>query len=133
MFPDYPIAARCRILLVEDDDTARELFANTLRLSGYQVREAEDGLSALRVLDAFDPSVIVLDLGLPIASGFEVLHELRAAARTRLVPVIAISGLDRGVELARANPEFFATLAKPFEPEALVRTVARALKLQQQS
>ena len=125
----HDVAPPDRVLLVEDDDATRELFANALRFTGFQVRTAADGLGGLRVLDIFDPNVIVLDLGLPIASGFEVLHELRAQARTH-IPVIAISGHDRGVELARVNPEFFAALAKPFDPDTLVRAVRLALRLQ---
>ena len=104
------------------------MFAAALRLTGFHVRTAADGLGGLRQLDSFDPDVIVLDLGLPIASGFEVLHELRAVPRTSATPVIAISGLERGLRLAKENPEFFATLPKPFDPESLVRVVSRALR-----
>lgn len=116
-----------QVLLVEDDDAIRALLADALRLTGFAVRTASDGLGGLRALDSFDPDVIVLDLGLPVATGFEVLHELRAESRTRRTPVIAISGLDRGVKLARENPEFFATMPKPFDPEDLVRVVSRAV------
>lgn len=126
-----PITGLGAVLLVEDDDAAREMLASALRLTGYHVRTASDGLGGLRAVEVYEPDVIVLDLGLPVASGFEVLHELRADSRTRKTPVIAISGLERGVELAKANPEFFATLPKPFDPEALVRTVGRALRQQQ--
>ncbi len=112
-----------QVLLVEDDDSAREMLATALRLRGYHVRTAADGLAALRLLDDFDPDAVVMDLLLPIASGFEVLHELRAGSATRTLPVIAISGHERGLTLARENPEFFAVLQKPFEPEALVRIV----------
>lgn len=115
-----------QVLLVEDDDHARELFASALRLTGYHVRTASDGLAGLRVLEVFDPDVVVVDLVLPIASGFDVLNELRAARRTQHTPVIAISGHERGLKLARSNPEFFATIQKPFDAETLVRVVDRA-------
>jgi DNA-binding response OmpR family regulator len=117
-----------QVLLVEDDDGARNFFAAALSATGFLVQTASDGLRALRALESFVPDVIVLDLGLPMASGFEVLHELREASKTRHTPVIAISGLDRGVKLAQANPEFFATIPKPFDQESLVRTVSRALR-----
>ena len=128
MAASMPLAAVGQVLLVEDDDAAREMFAAALRLAGYHVRTASDGVSGLRVVEFFDPDVIVLDLGLPAATGFEVLHELRSDPRTRRTPVIAMSGHDRGVRLARANPEFFAILPKPFDPDALVQIVARALQ-----
>ena len=116
-----------QVLVVEDDDAARELLASALRLTGYQVRTAEDGLGGLRLLEAYSPDVVVLDLLLPIANGFEVLEEIRSSAATKHTPVIAISGLEGAVQEARENPDFFATLPKPFYPEALVRIVSRAI------
>lgn len=118
-----------QVLLVEDDDQARETLAAALRLTGYHVRTASDGLAGLRVLETFEPDVVIVDLSLPIASGFDVLNELRAASRTQNTPVIAISGNERGLKLARSNPEFFATIQKPFDPETLVRVVDRARRL----
>jgi CheY-like chemotaxis protein len=115
-----------QVLLVEDDDSAREIFAKALRMTGYQVRTAADGLAGLRLLEVFEPDVVVLDLVLPIASGFEVLDELRAVERTHHVPVIAISGSESGLEQARSNPDFFGILEKPFDPQNLVRMVDRA-------
>ncbi|MBI4265129.1 MAG: response regulator [Acidobacteria bacterium] len=123
-----PMVALRQVLLVEDDDGAREMFAAALRLTGYHVRTAADGLAGLRLLEGFVPDVVVLDLGLPIASGFEVLHEIRSVDATKHIPVIAISGHDLGVRLAKANPEFYATIAKPFDPETLVRAVSRAVR-----
>ena len=114
------------MLLVEDDDDAREMLATALRMTGYQVRTAADGLAGLRMLEAFEPDVVVVDLALPIASGFDVLNELRSTGRTHHTPVIAISGNERGLREARGNPEFFGILAKPFDPQNLVRMVDRA-------
>lgn len=125
-----PLIAHGRVLLVEDDAAAREMLAAALKLRGYHVRTASDGLGGLRLLDAFDPDVIVLDLSLPIASGFEVLHELRGTIGTRNIPVIAISGHERGVRLAKENPEFFAAIQKPFDPETLLQVVGRAVRQQ---
>ena len=114
------------MLLVEDDDNAREMFADALRISGYRVRTAADGLAGLRMLESFEPDVVVVDLLLPIASGFDILNELRAIERTHHTPVIAISGNEARLQEAKANPEFFAILAKPFDPQRLVRMVGRA-------
>lgn len=97
----------------------------------YYVRAAEDGVSALRILEAFHPDAIVLDLRLPSASGFEVVHEVRHTLGMRHLPIIATSGDERGVELATANPEFFAVLVKPFAPEVLVDAVDAALRMRE--
>jgi DNA-binding response OmpR family regulator len=114
------------VLLVEDDDEAREMFAAALRMTGYQVRTAADGLAGLRMVEAFQPDVVVVDLALPIASGFDVLNELRAAKRTHHTPVIAISGNEHGLREAKRHSGFFGILSKPFDPQALVRMVDRA-------
>ncbi|MBI2188094.1 MAG: response regulator [Acidobacteria bacterium] len=124
----FPFTAQKEILIIEDDDPTREMLATVLKMTGYHVRTAPDGLAGLRILEAYEPDVVVLDLGLPIATGFDVLNELRAVAKTRLTPVIAISGMDHYLQAARDNGQFAATIAKPFEPEAVVRAVQRALK-----
>jgi DNA-binding response OmpR family regulator len=100
------------------------LFADALRMEGFFVRTAQDGLAALRILEAYDPDVVILDLKLPIASGFEVLLELRASGIQ--MPVIAVSGHERGLEQARENTEFFAALRKPCDPNDLITVTKRA-------
>jgi DNA-binding response OmpR family regulator len=122
------LAAQKEILVVEDDDSMREFLATALRMTGYHVRTAPDGLAGLRMLEAYEPDVVVLDLGLPIASGFDVLRELRAVVKSRFTPVIAISGLDDQLKIARETADFVATIPKPFEPDTLVRAVDRAVK-----
>ena len=128
MAASFPLTAQREILIVEDDDATREMLATALKMTGYRVRSASDGLAGLRLLEAYEPDVVVLDLNLPIASGFEVLTELRAVAKTRLTPVIAISGMDASLKAARENGDFVMTIPKPFEPEAIVRAVERAMR-----
>jgi len=123
-----PLAAPKEILIIEDDEATREMLATALKMQGYRVRSAPDGLAGLRLLEAYEPDVVVLDLNLPIASGFDVLTELRAVTKTRLTPVIAISGMDEYLKAARANRDFVATIPKPFEPEVIVRAVERAVR-----
>ena len=106
----------------------REMVATALRLKGYQVRTAGDGLAGLRLLDAYEPDLVILDLGLPIVSGLDVVNELRAIAKTRRTPLIAISGQDQQLRLAKDTNEFMAAIAKPFDPQTLVRAVDRAMK-----
>jgi DNA-binding response OmpR family regulator len=119
--------ARTKVLLVEDDEATCTLYATALRMDGFLVRTASDGLAALQTLEVFEPDVVILDLKLPIASGFEVLHELRATRARVTLPVIAVSGHERGLELARRNPEFYAALQKPFDPNDLIGVTRRAL------
>jgi two-component system OmpR family response regulator len=119
---------RPKVVIIEDDERLREMLAVSLRMHGYFVRTAGDGLMGLRVLEVVDADVVVLDLRLPLASGFEVLHELRTWERTRRMPVIAISGSEDGIRQAQTNPDVFTTLPKPFLTEDLVSAVVRATK-----
>lgn len=117
--------ARPKILLVEDDEVALSMYASALRMEGFHVRTAPDGLTALRLAESFEPDVVILDLRLPMASGFDVLHDLRATSLR--MPVIAVSGHDPGIEAAQRDPGFFAALRKPFDPNDLIATTRRAL------
>ena len=69
---------RRAVLLVEDDNGTREMFRAALQMAGYSVFVAVDGVDALRQVEQRTPDVVVLDLGLPRASGQAVLAELRA-------------------------------------------------------
>jgi two-component system, OmpR family, response regulator len=125
--PSTDPPSKTKVLLVEDDEPTCAMYAAALRMEGFTVRTALDGLAALRVIETFEPDVVILDLKLPIASGFEVLHELRLMRCTK--PVIAVSGHDTGLSLARRNPEFFAALRKPFDPNDLIGVTRRAASI----
>ena len=125
MIRSTPNVLRCKVLLVEDDEPVRAMYTTALRMEGFQVREAADGVTALRILESFEPDVVILDLKLPMASGFDVLRDLRET-HVRL-PVIAVSGHEPGLEQAKRSPEFFAALRKPFDPNDLVTVTRKAL------
>ena len=71
------------VLVVEDDAAAREMYRSALAQDGYRVIAVEDGLDALRSVEAGRPHAIVLDLMLPCISGYDVYNDLRAAPATR--------------------------------------------------
>ena len=112
-----------RILVVEDNDDLRGLYRIALRTAGFQVSQASDGLTALRAIEADGPDLVVLDLGLPLISGFEVQREL-LHLQARHIAVVVVTGLPpertRGLNVSRV-------LHKPVMPEALVRTVVDCL------
>ena len=116
---------RIRVLLVEDDAAACAMYAAALRMEGFDVRTACDGVAALSAMEAFDAQVVILDLKLPVASGFEILDELRSMQCRQ--PVIAMSGYEPGLSQARRNPEFFAALRKPLDPDDLIGVTRRAV------
>jgi len=112
------------VLVVEDDPDLNRMFRTALRLAGYRVLEARDGLDALRHVDASPIDCVVLDLGLPLVNGQVVLQEIAAASHTRDVPVVVVTGLPGPHDhLTHAS----CVLPKPITPERLVNTVRRCI------
>jgi DNA-binding response OmpR family regulator len=116
------------VLIVDDDESERNMCALELRLEGFDVQTAGDGLAALRLLETFRPAVIVLDLRMPFADGFDVLLELQALPHGRDIAVIVVSGDDRGVALANADPAVFAAFHKPVACRDLATAILRAVR-----
>lgn len=79
------------ILIIEDEPNIRELLTDMLTDAGYQILLAADGPSGLREAILGNPDVIVLDLGLPLMDGFEVLERLKSQSVTRDIPVLVVS------------------------------------------
>jgi len=108
------------ILVVEDDQSLREVLQLGLRREGFTVVEAADGRRALEVFRRTTPDLVLLDVMLPFLDGFEVCRELR---RTSLVPVIMLTAradtVDVVVGLESGADDY---ITKPFEfPELLAR------------
>ncbi|KQS28169.1 response regulator [Dyadobacter sp. Leaf189] len=83
-----------RLLLIEDDAVFAADMAAKAQDSGFQVQLAADGKTALELVKTFNPTAIILDMHLPDMSGDEVLRELKADTKTRLIPVHTISSGD---------------------------------------
>src|SRR5687768_13998863 len=81
------------LLLVEDDDSTREVYALALQHAGYRVREAAHGQAALAAMlaDSFD--LVVLDLMMPVMDGVAFLEVIRSYARWQHVPVVIVTAL----------------------------------------
>jgi CheY-like chemotaxis protein len=118
-----------RILLVDDYPDALEIWGLYLRSMGYEVIEAEDGLSAVEQAHSEKPDVIILDLELPGITGFEAALRLRASKDTREIPLIAATGYSHLKQLNQALASGFdSIIVKPCEPSALVAEIERLLK-----
>jgi CheY-like chemotaxis protein len=103
-----------KILVVDDKGTSRELLRTVLEKEGYIVVEAADGLEAIRKAHAEKPALFLLDLQLPVRSGYEVLNELRCDPQFAALPIIALtaSAMQGDQEKALAAG-FTAYLTKP--------------------
>jgi CheY-like chemotaxis protein len=116
------------VLIVDDFEDNREMYTQYLRFIGYRVAEAVDGHDALAKADSLHPDVIVMDLSLPGLDGWEATRRLKADARTRDIPVIALTGhaLAGHAEGARdAGCDAFVT--KPCIPADLEAEIRRIL------
>jgi CheY-like chemotaxis protein len=118
------------ILVVDDYEDAREMYAEYLRFCGFRVAEARNGNEALDQAFTLMPDLILMDLSLPGMDGWEATRQLKADERTRHIPVVALTGhaLAGASEGAKkAGCDSFVT--KPCLPDDLVVEVRRMLSL----
>src|SRR5437762_8877443 len=120
------MSTTARVVVVEDDKSVAELVTLYLRNAGYLVEHAPTGARARQLFDEVKPALVVLDLGLPDADGFDLLKELRAHGDTPVVALTAraedaqrIAGLDAGMD---------DYMTKPFNPRELVSRVKAILR-----
>lgn len=116
------------ILVVDDNEDNRDIYAASLSHAGYTVELACDGEEALAVAVRTRPSIVVMDLGMPGMDGWEAIRHLRCKQETKDAYVIVVSGFADTTSRKRAKEagcdEF---LAKPCLPRALLDRVDRVL------
>ena len=120
------IAESPLILVVDDFDDNRELFAAILTDAGYGVEQACNGQEALDRIGARAPSLVVMDLSMPVLDGWEATRRIKANPVTAAIVVVAITGhaTKQGLQQARdAGAE--AVLTKPCLPRELLGVVRR--------
>jgi len=117
----------CRVLLVDDELAITNNLAPFLERAGFAVSVAADGQAAVRLVDEFEPDLIVLDVLIPAPDGREVLRRLRQAGNW--TPVILLtqvgSSAERAVALDEGADDY---LNKPFEPYELVARMKAVLR-----
>ena len=120
-------AGRTRILVVDDEPAIRRLLRTGLATQDYEVAEAADGEAALLALEAGGLDLVVLDLGLPVRNGLDVLRTLRE--RGDLTPVVVLSSRDDEAGKVQAlddGADDYVT--KPFGVEELLARVRAAVR-----
>jgi two-component system, cell cycle response regulator DivK len=119
------------VLVVDDFQDNREMFAEFLAISGFRVAQAVNGLEALERAFALVPDAILMDLSLPEVDGWEATRRLKRDPRTSHIPVVALTGhvlADHAREARDAGCDGF--LAKPCLPEVLVIELRRVLAVE---
>jgi two-component system, OmpR family, phosphate regulon response regulator PhoB len=117
------------VLLADDDPSTRLLCRVNLEADGFEVIEVSDGGAVLTSARDIHPGVILLDVMMPNANGFDVAEQLLADPRTKMIPIVFLSARAeiamqlRGVELGG-----YDYLTKPFNPLALAAVLQRVMQ-----
>ena len=122
-------AIRRSILIVEDDEALAEVLSLRLGRQGFHTTTATSGQLGLTLARAEKPHVILLDVQLPDMDGLELCQQLVDDERTCEIPVIIVSGSERGDIVRRsraAGCHYF--LGKPYDPNALLALIRQALE-----
>jgi two-component system, cell cycle response regulator DivK len=120
------VIARPLVLVIDDSDDTREMYAVALRLDGFTVEEARDGQEALHKAVELLPDIIITDLVMPVIDGWETIQRLKADERTQRIPIIACSGEEApsGTHDCRAD----VLLPKPCPLDLLLIEVRQLLR-----
>jgi DNA-binding response OmpR family regulator len=111
------------ILVVDDDELIREVVTETLEMAGYRVLTACDGVQALAVAEREQPSLVLLDVRMPLLDGWAVAERLAQSAKS---PPIVVVSASHG-SCATARHMGLGYLPKPFDYRALLAVVAEYL------
>lgn len=125
MSPSKHNRTRPLILLVEDCDDNRDMYAAFLTRRGFEIAEAADGRQALEQSFTLQPDLVVMDLSLPDMDGEQAIRSLRGDDRTKNLPIIVVSGAVQGED--RVSPGWDAYLSKPCPPDLLVDQINKLL------
>lgn len=110
------LRARFHLLIVDDDQDAREMYAWCMRAAGWIVEAVTNGADALDAALQFEPDVIVMDLRLP--GGLDAIRRLKAMDETRDIPILAVTAFNPATSEAEARAAGSnAFVAKPFDAE----------------
>ncbi|HWF72941.1 MAG TPA: response regulator transcription factor [Solirubrobacteraceae bacterium] len=115
-----------RVLVVEDDEAIAQVLQRSLRMEGYDVRIADDGIIALDVAHAFLPDLVILDLGLPRMDGIDVAKTMRETDDVPILVLTARDAVESRVEGLDAGADDY--LVKPFERQELLARLRALLR-----
>jgi len=119
-----------RVFIAEDDDGVLDLVRVRLELAGYSTSFARDGVAAASGILNELPDAVILDIGLPLRSGFEVLQEIRANVRAQDIPVLMLTARHESSDVQKAlSLGAQDYLAKPFDDKKLLVRIGRLVQM----
>jgi len=120
------LAAKSRVLAIDDDVNICELLRLYLEKEGYEVRTANNGINAVDIFREFTPNIVILDIMLPGTDGWQVCREIRKLSN---IPIIMLTAkgetFDKVLGLELGADDY---IVKPFEPKELVARVKAVLR-----
>ncbi|HED08228.1 MAG TPA: response regulator [Ignavibacteria bacterium] len=116
------------ILVADDSPSIRKFVSFALKLKGYEIISASDGMEALEKLPNAKINLVITDLNMPNLDGFELIKAIRNNVELKEIPIIILSSLS-GSEEIKKGMEFGANsyLAKPFDPQRIAYEVSKYL------
>jgi two-component system cell cycle response regulator DivK len=118
-----------KILLVEDNQDSREGLARRLQRRGYEILEACDGQQGLALARSARPDLVLMDMNMPVIDGWEAMRQLKAAAETRDLPVIALTAHSLASDRTRTLEAGCADYhTKPVDLPRLLAQIEAVLK-----
>ncbi len=116
------------ILVVEDEYDSIQMVSKILRHSGIKVEIAHNGVECLQVLETALPTLIIMDLALPVMDGWETLEHIRHNPETAKIPIVAITAYHSfNLEDDALKAGFDAYMPKPLETKELVKHLAHII------
>lgn len=116
------------MLIVDDNEDARNLYGWCMRAAGWVVGTASNGAEAVLVASVFAPDVIVMDLEMPVLGGIEAIRRLKSDEETSDVPIVALTAYaDEANRTAARAAGIVEFLAKPYEPDELRALLERTV------
>ena len=126
---DADILRGLSILVVDDDEDARDLISTTLRQAGANVVSGSSMIEALEMMRATPPQVLVSDIAMPGGTGYDLIREIRRMSAHAKIPAIALTAYGRPEDRERALAAGFNFhITKPVDPQHLVHAVVTALR-----
>ena len=117
-----------RVLIADDEPNIVTSLEFLMEQAGYETRVATNGQEALDLAASFHPDLLLLDVMVPVYSGYEVCQRLKTDPATRAIKIVMVSATGRDVEVARARElGADAYITKPFSTRDLVAKVREIL------
>lgn len=116
------------VLIVEDNEDNRIIYATFLKFSGYRVLEAVDGAEGIAMTRAQQPDIVLMDVSLPTTDGWAATQALKSDPATAHIPIVALTAHALSTDRSRAlEVGCDGYLAKPIEPKLVVSEIERVL------